>query len=97
VETLILQMMKDVCKLAEDEAMKEAMGGHATELRTMMDKLSKMEPSLPTEEARHSFTKSGNDQIITLGGHSIVNRSEGGTGHQFPGANFSGAVSFGKA
>jgi hypothetical protein len=63
------------------------------ELRDAMAKLSKMEPSVPTEEAGHNFINWGRDQINAPGG--TVNRSEG-NGNHFPGATFSGSVSFGK-
>ncbi len=86
-------MMKDMCALAEDDTMKEAMEDRVVELRGAMAKLSKMEPSVPTEEAGHSYTNWGRDQINAPGG--TVNRSEG-SGNHFPGATFSGSVSFGK-
>ncbi len=93
VEDLTVGMMKDMCELAEDDAMKAAMEDRVMELRDAMAKLSKMEPSVPTEEAGHNFTNWGRDQINAPSG--TVNRSEG-TGNHFPGATFSGSVSFGK-
>ncbi|KAL2126999.1 hypothetical protein VTI74DRAFT_11488 [Chaetomium olivicolor] len=93
VEVLTVGMMKDMCELAEDDAMKAAMEDRVVELRDAMAKLSKMEPSVPTEEAGHNFTNWGRDQINAPGG--TVNRSEG-TGNHFPGATFSGSVTFGK-
>jgi len=93
VELLTVGMMKDMCELAEDDAMKAVMQDRVVELRDAMAKLSKMEPSVPTEEAGHSFTNWGRDQINAPGG--TVNRSEG-SGNHFPGATFSGPVSFGK-
>jgi hypothetical protein len=62
-------------------------------MRASTAKISKMEPSGPTEEARHNFTNWGRDQINAPGG--TVNRSEGSDNH-FPGATFSRSVSFGK-
>ncbi|KAL2015415.1 hypothetical protein VTK56DRAFT_5510 [Thermocarpiscus australiensis] len=93
VEVLTVGMMKHMRELAEDDAMKPAMEDRVVELRDAMAKLSKMEPSVPTEEAGHNFTNWGRDQIYAPGG--TVNRSEG-TGNHFPGAPFSGSVTFGK-
>ncbi|KAJ4287414.1 hypothetical protein N0V88_007686 [Collariella sp. IMI 366227] len=93
VEVLALGMMKYMCELAETDAMKAAMEDQVVNLRDAIAKLSRMEPSVPTEEAGHNFTNWGRDQINAPGG--TVNRSEG-TGNQFPGATFSGSVTFGK-
>ena len=93
VKVLTVGMMKDMCEPAEDDAMKAAMGDRVVEMSDAMAKLSKMEPSVPTEEAGHNFTNWGRDQINAPGG--TVNRSEGSCNH-FPGATFSGSVSFGK-
>ncbi|EJT73267.1 hypothetical protein GGTG_10114 [Gaeumannomyces tritici R3-111a-1] len=95
VEVLTVGMMKGICELAEDDAMKAAMETLVMELRDAVAKLSKMEPSMPTEEAGHNFTNftnRGRDQINAPSG--TVNRSEG-AGNHFPGATFSGSVSFG--
>ncbi|KAK4233650.1 hypothetical protein C8A03DRAFT_19309 [Achaetomium macrosporum] len=93
VEVLTVGMMKDVCELAEDDAVKAVMEDRVVELSDAMAKLSKMEPSVPTEEAGYNYTNWGRDQINAPGG--TVNRSEG-SGNHFPGATFSGSVSFGK-
>ena len=93
VEVLTVEVMKDMCELAEDDAMKATMEDRVVKLSDAMVKLSKMEPSVPTEEAGHNFTNRGHDQINAPGG--TVNRSEG-TGNHFPGATFSGSVTFGK-
>jgi hypothetical protein len=93
VEVLAVGMTKDMCELAEDDAMKAVMEDRVVELRDAMAKLSKMEPSVPTEETGYNYTNWGRDQINAPGG--TVNRSEG-SGNHFPGATFSGSVSFGK-
>ncbi|KAG7293963.1 hypothetical protein NEMBOFW57_004024 [Staphylotrichum longicolle] len=93
VEVLTVGMMKDMCALAEDDAMKVAMEDRVVELCDAIAKLSKMEPSVPTEEAGHNLTNWGRDQINAPGG--TVNKSEG-SGNHFPGATFSVSVSFGK-
>ncbi|KAK3897919.1 hypothetical protein C8A05DRAFT_47619 [Staphylotrichum tortipilum] len=82
VEDLTVGIMKDM-----------SMEGRVMELRDAMAKLSKMEPSVPTEEAGYNFTNWGRDQINAPGG--TVNRSDG-SGNHFPGATFSGSVTFGK-
>ena len=61
VEALAVGMMKNMCELAEDDTMKAAMEDRVVELRDAMAKLSKMEPSVPTEEAGHNFTNWGRE------------------------------------
>jgi len=93
VEVLTIGMMQDICKLAEDDTMKAGMESEMKKLRDAIAKLSGMEPSVLTEGAGRNFTNWGRDQINVLGG--TVNRSEG-SGNHFPGATFTGAVTFGK-
>jgi len=94
VEALALGMMKDACDLAENDAIKAEMEHYVNRLRDAIDKLSKMEPSVPNESSGHNFyAYDDSRQFNALGGTQNNNT---GSGNQFPGASFSGAVSFGK-
>lgn len=93
VEVLIIEMMHDVCALAENDAIKAAMKDQVKGLRDTIQKLSTMEASIPKDRPGHTFTYYGSgDQLNAPGGN--VNKSTG-SGNRFPGATFSGFVSFG--
>lgn len=89
VEALVVGMMKDLCALAENYAIQDQVMG----LREAIEKLSKMEGSLPKEESGKTFTHSGpGDQFNTTGGTLNTSR---GSGYHLPGAIFHAAVTFG--
>lgn len=93
VEILVMGMMSDVCGLAENDAIRAAMQDQVKELRDATEKLSKMGTSVPDKKPGNSFNHYGSgDQLNASGG--TVNKSTG-SGNHFPGANFSGSVSFG--
>ncbi|KAI8278877.1 hypothetical protein K4K60_005894 [Colletotrichum sp. SAR11_57] len=89
VEDLVVAMMQDVYALADNLAIQDKV----KELHEAIEKLSKMDPSLPKGSDGDVYTHTGSgDMYNTFGG--TVNRSAG-TGNHFPGATFSGAVNFG--
>ncbi|KAM5349337.1 hypothetical protein ACJ41O_005842 [Fusarium nematophilum] len=92
VEVLMMGMMNDVCALAENDAINAAMEDKIKGLRDAIEK-SKMEPSVPKEGSGHSFTHFGSGDMLNAPG-GTVNKSTG-SGNHFPGATFSGSVSFG--
>jgi hypothetical protein len=94
VEAVVKGMMSSVCQLAQDSSIKGAMEDHVKGLRAAIEKLTKMEPSLPTEESAYIFSHYGDgDQFNALeGGTQNIAR---GSGPQFPGANFNGNLQFG--
>lgn len=90
IEVLMMGMMTDVCALAENCAIRAEMEGQVNRLRGAIEKLSKMEASVPNERSGDSFTHFGSgDQLNALGG--TVNKSTG-DGKHFAGATFSGPV-----
>ncbi|KAM6529649.1 hypothetical protein FALCPG4_007778 [Fusarium falciforme] len=92
VEALVMGMMNDVCSLAENDAIKAAMEDQVMGLHDAIEKLSKMEPSVPKDGPGHTFAHYGSgDQLNAPGG--TVNKSTG-SGNHFPGATFSGSVTF---
>jgi hypothetical protein len=94
VEALALGMMEDVCNLAKNDSIKAEMEHHVNKLQDAMEKLSKMEPSVPNEHSGNSFHAYGDSrQFNALGGTQNNNT---GSGNQFPGAVFSGSVNFAK-
>jgi NACHT NTPase-like protein len=92
-EFLTIGMMRDVCNLAEESTIKAAMTERVKGLRDAIDKLSKMEPSIPNEGLGYAFNNFGpGDQFNAPYG---TQNTTTGNGNQFPGASFSGPVSFG--
>lgn len=92
-EVLTWRMMEDVCNLAENHTTKEAMKDQIKGLRDAIDKLAKMEPSVPNEGSGNTFNSYGTgNQFNTLGGTQNNNT---GNGYQFSGATFPGNVTFG--
>ncbi|EFQ99181.1 SesA protein [Nannizzia gypsea CBS 118893] len=85
VESVVVGMMKDVCQMAKDNAIQEAMQPHVKKLDEAVENLSKMEPSVPEEQrSGYSFTNSGSgDQFNALGGSQHNNTS---SGNQFLGS-----------
>jgi hypothetical protein len=93
-EALALGMMKDVCDLAENDTIKAEMEHHVHRLHDAINKLSKMEPSVPNESSSNNFNAYGDSrQFNTLRG---TQNNNSGSGNQFPGATFSGPVNFAK-
>ncbi|KAH6981803.1 hypothetical protein BKA56DRAFT_584530 [Ilyonectria sp. MPI-CAGE-AT-0026] len=92
IEVVMMGMMNDVCTLAKDCAIRAEMEDQVNGLRSAIERLSKMEPSVPNERSGHSFTHFGSgDQLNAPGG--TVNKSTG-EGKHFPGASFFGPVQF---
>ncbi|KXX73584.1 hypothetical protein MMYC01_208745 [Madurella mycetomatis] len=93
VEVLASGMMDDVCSLAGDGALNEVTKSQAEGLRALIEELAAMEPSVPDDRARYTFANYGpGNQFNAPGGTQNNNM---GSGNQFPGATFSGAVHFG--
>lgn len=92
VEVLMMGMMNYVCALAENGAIRAGMEDQINALRGAIEKLSKMEASVPDERSSGTFAQYGSgDQLNAPGG--TVNKSTG-SGNHFPGATFSGPVTF---
>jgi hypothetical protein len=92
VEVLMMGMMNYVCALAENGAIRAGMEDQINALRGAIEKLSKMEASVPDEMSRNTFAHYGaGDQLNAPGG--TVNKSTG-SGNHFPGVTFSGPVTF---
>jgi hypothetical protein len=105
-EVLALEMMQDVCDLAENDAINVEMVHHVKQLHAAIDKLSKMEPSVPKESLGNMFSAYGDarqfNTLSVYGDSHQFNALDGSQynndrGNQFPGATFSGPVSFAKS
>jgi hypothetical protein len=94
VEVLIMGMMNYVCALAENGAIRAGMEDQVNALRGAVEKLSKMEASVPDERSGNTFTHFGSGDMLNAPG-GTVNKSTG-NGNHFPGATFSASVQFGK-
>ncbi|KAM6512236.1 hypothetical protein FSOLCH5_009955 [Fusarium solani] len=93
VEVLMMGMMNDVCALAENGAIRAGMEDQVNALRGAIEKLSKMEASVPNEGLGDTYNHYGSGDMLNAPG-GTVNKSTG-SGNHFPGATFSGSVSFG--
>ncbi|KAH7305577.1 hypothetical protein B0I35DRAFT_113397 [Stachybotrys elegans] len=93
VEMLVVEMMKDTYALAKDSAIEATMEPHIMALGDAIDKLSKMESSVPNGQSGNTFSHWGSgDQFNAIGrGTQNINK---GSGHQFTGVTFSGSVTF---
>jgi hypothetical protein len=93
-EVLALDMMQDVCDLAENDTIKVEMEHHVKQLHAAIEKLSKMEPSMPKGSSGNTFSAYGDSrQFNAISGSQNINHD----GNQFPGATFSGPVTFAKS
>ncbi|KAH7019083.1 hypothetical protein EDB80DRAFT_699840 [Ilyonectria destructans] len=92
IEVLMMGMMNNIFVLAENCTIRVEMDDQVNELRGAIEKLSKMEASVPNERSGDSFTHFGSgDQLNAPGG--TVNKSTG-DGKHFAGASFFGPVHF---
>jgi hypothetical protein len=92
VEVLMMGMMNYVCVLGENDAIRAGLEDQVNALRGAIEQLSKMEPSVPNEASGNTFTHFGSGDMLNAPG-GTVNRSTG-SGNHFPGATFSGPVTF---
>jgi hypothetical protein len=92
VEVLMMGMMNYVCVLAENDAIRAGLEDQVNALRGAIEQLSKMEPSVPNEGSGNTFTHFGSGDMLNAPG-GTVNKSTG-SGNHFPGATFSGSVTF---
>jgi hypothetical protein len=93
IEVLVIGIMNDVCDLAKDNAIELAMKPQVKPLREAIERLSKMEPSMPNKQSGNFFSSYGSGNQFNATGGTQNNNT--GSGNQFPGANFSGTVHFG--
>ncbi|KAM5431737.1 hypothetical protein MferCBS31731_007797 [Microsporum ferrugineum] len=94
VEALVGGMMEDVCDMVKGSTIEAAMESHVKELREAIEKLSNMEPSMPSEprqDSKYVHYGSG-DQFNAPGG--TQNKSSG-NGNHFPGATITRNLNFG--
>lgn len=93
VEILVIGMMEHICQLATDCAIEDKMEDQLYELRTAIDKLAKMEPSVPVNqrEMYHFANQSNGSQYNATGGsqHNATNNAK-----QFVGSTFHALVTF---
>ncbi|KAM5359226.1 hypothetical protein ACJZ2D_014653 [Fusarium nematophilum] len=68
VEVLMMGMMNDVCALAENGAIRAGMEDQVNELRGAIEKLSKMEASVPKEGLGDTFTHYGSGDMLNAPG-----------------------------
>jgi len=94
VEALALEIMEDVCDLAENDTIKTEMEHHIGILREEIIKLSEMGSSVSNQRSGNTFNTHGNSRQFNAFGGTQYNNS--GSGHQFSGATFSGPVNFAK-
>ncbi|KAG7405000.1 hypothetical protein DER46DRAFT_663446 [Fusarium sp. MPI-SDFR-AT-0072] len=92
VEVLMMGLMNYVCVLAENDAIIAGLEDQVNALRGAIEQLSKMEPSVPNEGSGNTFTHFGSGDMLNAPG-GTVNKSTG-SGNHFPGATFSGPVTF---
>lgn len=88
VEGLVVGMMKDLCAAADDLAIQDQVKG----LNEAIKHLSRVEPSIAKEWSGDRFTHYGSGDMLNAP-NGAVNKSEG-HGNHFPGASFTGTVSF---
>ena len=93
-EALVLEIMEDVCGLAENDTIKTEMEHHIGILREEINKLSEMGSSVSNQSSGNAFYAYGNSRQFNAFGGTQYNNS--GSGHQFSGATFSGSVNFAK-
>ncbi|KAL1845436.1 hypothetical protein Plec18170_009774 [Paecilomyces lecythidis] len=94
VESLVEQMMNATCDITGDSAIKAAMGAQVKQLREAIEKLSKMEPSVPNEQSGDTFISHGSGGQFNATGGTQNNNT--GSGTQFSAATFRGPVHFGR-
>ncbi|KAG7402866.1 hypothetical protein Forpe1208_v016756 [Fusarium oxysporum f. sp. rapae] len=92
VEVLMMGMMEHICALVENGAIRAGMEDQVKALRGAIEKLSKMEASVPNEGSGNTFAHCGSGDMLNAPG-GTVNKSTG-SGNHFPGATFSGSVTF---
>ncbi|KAH7175770.1 hypothetical protein EDB81DRAFT_770986 [Dactylonectria macrodidyma] len=93
VEVLVMGMMNDVCALAENGAIRVGMEDQVNGLRGAIEKLSKMEASVPKEGLGNIFNSYGGKQFNAPDGTQNI---ADGSGPQFPGAIFHAPLTFGQ-
>ncbi|EWZ86334.1 hypothetical protein NW765_001377 [Fusarium oxysporum] len=92
VEALMMGMMNYVCVLAENDTIRAGLEDQVNILRGAIEQLSNMEPSVPNKGSGNTFTHFGYGDMLNVAG-GTVNKSTG-SGNHFPGATFSGPVTF---
>ncbi|KAF5228485.1 hypothetical protein FAUST_11032 [Fusarium austroamericanum] len=92
VEVLMMGIMNYVCVLGENGAIRAGLEDQVNALRGAIEQLSKTEPSVPNEGSGNTFTHFGSGDMLNAPG-GTVNKSTG-SGNHFPGATFSGPVTF---
>ncbi|KAH7218867.1 hypothetical protein DER44DRAFT_804896 [Fusarium oxysporum] len=93
VEVLVIGMMNDVCVLAENGAIRAGMEEQVNALRGAIEKLSKIEASVPKEGSGNIYNHYGSgDQNNAPDGTQNITK---GNGPQFPGGNFHAPLHFG--
>ncbi|KAF5013621.1 hypothetical protein FDECE_382 [Fusarium decemcellulare] len=94
VEDLVVAVAKSVCDLAKNDATNPDMENDIKSLSAVIARLSKMEPSVPEDRFDgDTYNNFGSGDMLNAH-HGSVNKSSG-SGNHFPGATFSGSVSFG--
>lgn len=93
VEVLAIGVIDDACSLAGDSALDGSTETEVERLQDLVQDLRKMEPSVPDDRPRTTFTNHGpGNQFNAPGGTQNNNL---GSGNQFLGSTFHGEVKFG--
>ncbi|KAK2875030.1 hypothetical protein FQN49_001849 [Arthroderma sp. PD_2] len=77
VEVLVKGMMNNVCNMAKDDALKTKMESHVKALREAIEKLSKMERSIPSEQAGGIYYNTGSGPQNIVAGPGDQNNNFG--------------------
>ncbi|OAQ58119.1 hypothetical protein VFPPC_14903 [Pochonia chlamydosporia 170] len=72
VEDLVKGIMNNVCVLAENEAIKEAMEDHVAGIRDAIETLSQMDPSVPKEGSGDSYNHWGSGDMLNAPGGKVL-------------------------
>lgn len=91
-EALVLEMIEDVCNLADDDTLKAGMEHHVEKLRAVEDSLSNMESSVPSNTSTNTFNAFGRSNQYNATGGSQYNNT--GSGKSLPNATFHAPVTF---
>ncbi|KAI1171616.1 hypothetical protein F4777DRAFT_45845 [Nemania sp. FL0916] len=86
MEQLVIGMLDSVCSMAEDDALSGEKVLEVDELRSMIDKLSAMPPSILPGRTANNFISKDNSVQFNSSGRNSYQYNNTGSGVQFPNA-----------